>query len=225
MTTCTVDAIEPRGFGNLTFVDYVRALRRSWGVVVITTLITAAGAQTMSLLQTPLYEARAQVFVSTSGAGDVADLNQGHLYREARQVLHGPGIEPRLLQPVIESLQLPGTAESLAAEVSASSPLDTVLIDITATNPDPTRARDIANAIADTYPKLVAELETPPGESKSPVNVSRTKTATTPLAPVSPKTRLNFLLGLLVGWAWAWAWLCCETLLTRPSRAGSRFRM
>ena len=186
--------------GSVTLADYLRLLRQHWLSALLTSLLVAVGALGYSLALTPLYRAKSQIFVSTQASGDIADLTQGSSFTEKRVKSYTDLVtSPRLLQPVIDALHLPMTTESLAEEVVATSPLDTVLIDITVTDPYPTRARDIANAIADTYPKFVAELETPPHEARSPVNVSRTQPAITPATPVSPQTRLNVMFGLLVG--------------------------
>lgn len=184
----------------MTFAEYLRLLRQYWLAVALAAALGAAGALGYSLVSTPLYQAKAQVFVSTQGGSDISALIQGSTFTQQRVKSYTDLVNsPRLLQPVIDTLHLPMTPDALAGEVSANSPPDTVMINIAVTDPSPTRARDIANAIADTFPKLVAELETPPGEAKSPVNVSRTQAADAPTAPVSPKTKLNIVLGLLIG--------------------------
>lgn len=186
--------------GQLTITDYLRVLRQHWVPVATSTLIAALGSLCYSLSVTATYQASAQVFVSIQGVSGISELTQGGNFTQQRVKSYVDlASSPRLLQPVIDALSLQTSPESLASAVSATNPLETVLIDITVKDSDPARARNIANAVADAYPNLVAELETPPGEAKSPVNISRTKTATTPSAPVSPRLRLNLLFGLLVG--------------------------
>ena len=115
----------------------------------------------------PTYRAKAHVFVSTQGGDTIGELTQGSTFTQQRVKSYVDlASSPRLLKPVIDSLALPSTPEALAEQVRASSPLDTVLINIAVSHSNPDQARDIANAIADTYPLLVAELETPPGEAK-----------------------------------------------------------
>ena len=53
---------------------------------------------------------------------------------------------PMVLKPVIAALRLPTTAEVLARSITADSPLDTVLINITVTDENPKTASDVANA-------------------------------------------------------------------------------
>ena len=175
-------------------------MRRSWLLVAMMAVLAAAGALAYSLAATPLYQAKAQVFVSAQDGSDISAMTQGGSFIQQRVKSYTDLVtSPRVLQPVVDDLHLATTAESLAQEVSATSPLDTFLIEISVTDPNSERSRDIANAIATTLPKLIAELETPLGEAKSPVKVSRTRAAVTPSVPVSPRTKLNLALGLMVG--------------------------
>lgn len=158
----------------LTITDYIRTLRQHWPWVLLSAVLATVGGFLYSLAITPTYEAKAQVFVSTQGGGAISDLTQGSTFTQQRVKSYVDlSSSPRLLQPVIDTLRLTTTPQALASQVKATSPLDTVLINVAVTDTNPSRARDIANAVADAYPKLVAELETPPDEAKSPVNVSR----------------------------------------------------
>lgn len=53
------------------------------------------------------------------------------------------------------------SAADLQEEVEAEVPADTVLIDVTVLDSSATRARDIANTMADEFVVMAAELETP----------------------------------------------------------------
>src|SRR5664279_4544992 len=126
----------------MTLAQYVRLLRSQWLVVVLLALAGSAGAAGYAYQQTPLYQTQAQVFVSTSqGGSDVGALTQGSTFSQQRvksytELIVGPSV----LQPVIDDLRLPIGAGDLAGEVSATNPLDTVLIDISVTDESPQRA-------------------------------------------------------------------------------------
>jgi non-specific protein-tyrosine kinase len=83
--------------------------------------------------------------------------------------------------------------------VSASAPLDTVLIVLTVTDTDPQRAADIANAVAKQFGVTVAKLELQGIGSDSPVKVSTVLNAVPASSPASPKKAINLALGLLLG--------------------------
>ena len=187
--------------------DYVAIVRKRWVSIVLVTVLVTGAAVAMTLLATPLYSARSQVFVSVRTGDTSTDLVQGASFTQ-RQVKSYTDLvtSPRVLIPVIEQLDLATTPDELATSISASSPIDTVLINITATNPDPQVASDIANAVAESLSTQVRELEEPE-DGESPVEISSVRAATPPPSPSSPKpvrnTALGFLLGLAIGFGLA----------------------
>ena len=183
--------------------DYLAILKRRWLSILMATLLGLAAGLAFSLLQTPMYTASSQVFVSVRGAGDnVNELVQGTTFttravRTYTQLVSAP----RVLEPVIAELGLNTTPVQLAERVRAQSPLDTVLINVTADDPSPIMAAEIANATARSLANVVTELETPAGAVDSPVQISTVRDALVPLSPSSPNLPLNAALGLLVGLA------------------------
>lgn len=185
----------------MTIAQYVRLLRDQWIAVLLLTVLGTLGAAGFSFLSTPAYQARTQLFVSTSSqSASLGELTQGNTFTQQRVKSYTDLLtSPRVLQPVVTALSLDTSVENLGRRITATSPLDTVLIDITVRDASPTTAADIANAIAVQFPRFVNELETRPGQTVSPVKVTVTRPATPPTAPVSPRTTLNLALGLLVG--------------------------
>jgi succinoglycan biosynthesis transport protein ExoP len=185
----------------VTIAQYLRLLREQWLPVLLLSVLGALGAGTFSLLAPKVYEARTQLFVSTAGQpGSLVDLSQGSAFTHARvksytDLLTSSGV----LDPVITDLGLDTTAEALSERITATSPLDTVLIDVTVEDGSPRRAAATANAIAAHFPAVVKKLEAPAGQDTSPVKVSVTRPAVPATHPVSPRTSLNLALGLLVG--------------------------
>lgn len=182
--------------------DYIKVLRKRWRFVALLALLALAGAAAASLLATPQYEARTQLFVSTQAAGSASDLLQGSSFTQQRVKSYADVVtSPRVLDPVIEELGLPVTASKLGERVTAEAPLDTVLINVSVLDEAPAQAAMIANAVGESFATVVSELEQPSDGSPSPVTISTIDPASEPLAPVSPNTRLNVALGLLVGLA------------------------
>ncbi len=181
--------------------DYLAIMRKRWVSIVLITLLAVGGAVVATLLTTPLYEARSQVYVSVRTGDTTADLLSGSSFSQKQVTSYTDLVgSPRVLIPVIEQLDLATTPDELATQVSASSPLNTVLINITATDADPQLASDIANATATSLSDVVVELETP-DVGPSPVQISTVRSASAPTTPSSPNTKLNLALGLLVGLA------------------------
>jgi capsular polysaccharide biosynthesis protein len=183
--------------------DYIRILRKNWIVIVAITLVGIGAAAAWSLTRTPGYQATSQVFVSTQSGGTVSELQQGSTFSQARvQTYVNLVSTPIVLNPVISYLEVDDlSADDLATQVSASSPLNTTIIEIAVTDADPVRAADIANAVGASLTSTVAELETLPGTTESPIKLTRVKDALAPFTPVSPNVPLNLALGALVGLA------------------------
>ncbi len=182
--------------------DYLSLVRKRWLLVVAAVALGAMVALVVSLVMPSVYTARSQVFVSVQGSDTTSDLFQGSNFT-VRQVKSYTELvtSPPVLQPVIDELGLSEDASELAEKVSAESPLDTVLINVTASDESPDQAAGIANAIASSLGQVVTELETPGDGGASPVQISTVRTADIPDEPSSPNVKLNLALGVLVGLA------------------------
>nr|WP_231598896.1 polysaccharide biosynthesis tyrosine autokinase [Corynebacterium occultum] len=92
------------------------------------------------------------------------------------------------------------SGSELARHIEADSPPETVLINISATNPNPDRAVAIADAVRASFIKFVqTELETDGVSGGSLVNLTTTHTAEVAEKPISPNLRNNLIMGLLLG--------------------------
>lgn len=185
--------------------DYLRILHRNW-ILLLVLLIAGTGAGTAyALLQTPTYTASTSLYVSvrTEGAA-TGELVQGTTFARQMVTSYVDVIPTSLvLSPVIDELGLDETPAQLASRVEATTPLNTVLIDITVTDAEPERAAEIANAIASSFTSAVQNtIERPVNEDDaSPVQVTITQPATTPEKPSSPNVPLYIAIGALLGLA------------------------
>ncbi|MBA8816792.1 capsular exopolysaccharide synthesis family protein [Microbacterium halimionae] len=199
--------------------DYIRILRKNWLIIVIAVLVGVGVAAAYSLSRTPLYEARSQVFVSTQSGTTVAELQQGNSFTQARVATYVNLVEtPIVMNPVVADLSLDMTSDQLAASVTASSPANTTLIEISVENANPVLAADIANALGASLTSSVETIETPDGQDVSPVKLTRVKDAVAPSRPVSPDVPLNLILGALVGLAIGVAFAVLRTVLDNKVR-------
>ncbi|MCT9819024.1 polysaccharide biosynthesis tyrosine autokinase [Microbacterium sp. W1N] len=182
--------------------DYIRVLRKNWLLIIIATLVGIGVAAAYSLTRTPEYEASSTVAVSTQGSGSVAELQQGSSFAQTRiNTYVGLVKTPIVLNPVIAQLDMGVTSTELGAQVSASAALNTTLITITVTDPDPVKAAELANAVAASLSEVVPQIEPTVSEGASPVRLTRVSDALPPLKPSSPNVPLNLALGALVGLA------------------------
>jgi capsular exopolysaccharide synthesis family protein len=183
--------------------DYIRILRKSWVLIVVSTLGFIGAASVYSLLQTPTYSATSKVFVSTQSSGSTSELAQGNSFTVQRVKTYSDLVStPIVLLPVIANLSLNITSAQLSGKVTASAPLDTSIIDITVIDTDPIRAAETANAISASLTAVVETIETPEVEGAiSPVKLTPAQEANVAAVPVSPNVPLNIALGALVGLA------------------------
>jgi capsular exopolysaccharide synthesis family protein len=133
---------------------------------------------------------------------DVGDSYRGELFSQQRVASYAEIVSStELLAAVARQLRLSGGAEALQGKISASVPPDTVLVDVTVTDPSPTQAKSIADAVAAQLPSFVAALEAPGDPSASPVRVSLTREPELPADPATPDAKLYVAFGLLAGLA------------------------
>lgn len=180
--------------------DYVGVLRRNWVLIVATTLGGLLVAGALSMLVKPTYTAQTQLFVAIQSSGSVQELQQGNTFSQARVQSYVQTVDsPIVLQPALDSLGLETSIPDLAKRVTASTDLDTVLINISVTDGSPAQASALAEAIGSSLIRVVDELERPKTGGTSPVRLSVITPATAPSAPSAPNTQLNLIFGLLLG--------------------------
>ncbi len=191
------------------FLDYVRTLRRRWISITLLTLLGVAGAAALALFTTPLYQATTRIFVATQAVDSAVEAFQGSSYTQQRiQSYVDVANSPIVLDPVIASLGLDVTAEELASRVVAEVVPDTVLMTITVSDPSPSAAAEIANAVGESLAGVVVgDLEERVGGEGSLVSLSTVETAEEPLEPSSPNVPFYIIvggaLGLLLGLGFA----------------------
>lgn len=178
--------------------DIVRIVQDRWRSIVVVMLVVLAGTALATALMPKVYEAETLLFVSTPGGKDNEALRDGNTFTQLRVMSYVDVTSTRkVLDPVIETLKLNTTAEKLAKKIDATVPPGTVLLKVTATNPDPRVAAQIADAVGTQLTKTVAELESV--AAASPVRVTVLTPPVVPTDPSSPKTARNASLGVVLG--------------------------
>ncbi|MGO4692090.1 polysaccharide biosynthesis tyrosine autokinase [Glaciibacter sp. 2TAF33] len=184
--------------------DLIRVVHKSWILIVVCTLVGAAGVAAYSFVVTPQYVANTRLYVSVrsaAGAG-TGELAQGTNFARQAVSSYVAVIDSAIvLDRVVSDLGLDITAAELAKSVEASSPAETVLIDVAVAGSDPQLAAAIANSIGRTFSNAVIdEIEKPAGVS-NPVTVTTIQPALVPETPASPNVPLGIVLGFIAGLA------------------------
>ena len=137
--------------------------------------------------------------MSTSASDDSQALQGGQFslqrVKSYADLLSGQEIARR----VVDQLGLEESPKALASQISATTKVDTVILTVNVTDPDPERAQRLATAVSTVFVGYVAELETPPGKDAATIKASVVDPASKPSSPISPNTVRNLALGLLLG--------------------------
>ena len=182
--------------------SYWRALVASWPLVVAAALLGALVAYGWSQTQPDVHRATSSVFVSTTPGEDTSQLVQGSTYAQSQlQSYTRLAVTPSVLGPVIGELDLDTTPARLARVVEAENPLGTVIIDVTASDADATRAAEIANAVSRSLQEQARELSPESVDGASALSLRVVAVASPPAQPASPNRRLITLTGAAAGGA------------------------
>lgn len=177
-------------------------LRKSWALVLVVSCLVVGGAAVWSLATAPQYEANTQLFVSVrTGEASAGELTQGSNFAQQAVTSYISVVDSALvLDEVIAELDLPMTSDELAEQITADSPVNTVLLNIHVEDPDPDQAALIANTTSAVFADVVSDqLESSVEGAPTRVQVDVIQPATVPDEPVSPNVKMNLALGLLLG--------------------------
>jgi len=130
-----------------------RNLGAYWITVVLLALLGGVATGVLAARQPPSYRSEVQLLVTfvADGAGEAASSpppDAGKLMQRRVKSYASMMNTPRLTVPVIESLGLPDTPAQLADAIVASSPLDSLAIDVSVTYRDAQTTAAIAEALA-----------------------------------------------------------------------------
>jgi capsular polysaccharide biosynthesis protein len=171
---------------------------RHWLLIISGLLLGGLAGFGVTQFMTPVYTATAtQLVKGLPGTGPAAN------YEAAQYAVSRAKSYPAFIYSlsVLEGVRSDmGNAEDiihLRKELSATNPIDTPLVRISATGPTPQLARDKANSAARHMARFITQIETVAG--KSPISVDTAVQAGLSEEPTSPKTLLVAALGAMVG--------------------------
>lgn len=185
----------------MTLQDYLRVLRERWLVVIAAVLIGLVSAGATWFLRPAEYTANLTLYVSSQGGDSTSSAFQGAQLSQQRVTSYVELVSSRRVsEDVIASLRLNQTAESLSRQITATSALDSVLIDVTVADESPIRAAELANTVGSVFTELVDELERPVDSGgQQAVAVRVVQPAVAPSSPSSMGLPVMLALGLFAG--------------------------
>ena len=178
---------------------WLRALRKYWWIVLVTTLL-AVGIGALVTLRTPAQYASTVTFFVRTPAEQIGGAYQGDQFAQKRVNSYVQLMESnRLADLILEDTQLDLTFDQIIGKISAKGDLNTVLLTATVTDTSPERSLDIAQSLSKEFVEMVSELETPPGATAPSVTLDVTSAATLNTNPVAPRPVINLGLAFIIG--------------------------
>src|SRR5215207_6068597 len=145
------------------------------------------------------YTATTRLFFSVA-SDNVSELAQVSNFAEKQMASYAQvATSPLVLDPVARELGLPVTGVELARSVEAKSQVNTIIIEIAATDPSPRQAAKIANAVGERLAKTAAGLSPKREDGTEAMRATTLAVAEVPTSPSSPNIPRNLGIGLLVG--------------------------
>ena len=102
--------------------------------------------------------------------------------------------ESEVLRPVSDEV-----GDDVEDAVTVTNAPNTATLSVTAEDPDPQRAAEIAQGVSESLVERAADLEGSSAPDESPVQLSIMDEAEVPRAPASPSPSMNSLVGVVVG--------------------------
>lgn len=133
--------------------QYLEVTRRQWHVIVAAVVLLGVGAGVVSALRTPEYRATARILLRTSDGADEVLRDQRPVGDPERfQAVQADVIRSEAVaRAAAESLGKGVTAGEVRGAITVGTSSATDAMSISATDLDPVRARDIANAVTTAY--------------------------------------------------------------------------
>ena len=170
-------------------------LRRMW-VILLSAILLAGLVVAYSLKQTPIYATSIKIVVGQRADVDpivappISDLQQWAMTMAEAIDSH------RIAEDTIQRYDLPMTPDALVANLSAESSVEgSQFIEVTYTDPNRARAKEVANAVGTVFSDHIEDLS-PNAEG---VTATVWEKAAMPVSPISPNPVRNGVLALMVG--------------------------
>lgn len=187
----------------MTVRDYLRVLREQWLVVALAVVMGLGGAAAAFSPKPAEYTASVTLYVSSQGGDSTSAAYQGAQLSQQRVTSYVElATSRRVTEGVVRRLGLEETPDQLGRRISASSALDSVLIDVKVVDTSPQQAARVTDTVAAVFTQLTDELERPVQFGVPPAVVVRVvQPAAVPENPSSTGLPVLLALGLLAGLA------------------------
>lgn len=180
---------------------HLRSVRRFYKSVIVVVLAVVALAAIYTIRADKTYESSLSFFASSASDDSSSALAADEFAQRRINSYVGVVQSERMAQTVLQDTGLPLSTGAISKMIGASTDPDTVLLNVTVVDTSPERSLAIAQSIADNLDSTVADLDNR-SSAKAPRNSVELSVISGPSVlpdPVSPRTKLNIAIGLLLG--------------------------
>ena len=169
--------------------------KRLWFIIILTVISIGISAGISFYAITPIYHAQTQILVNQNNSAEAVyswqttetDLRLINTYNVIIT-------SPVILTPVIDALNLNLTPAQLTQQISITNENDSKVVTINVENPNPSKAVEISNTVAEVFKEQIPQLMSIDNISI----LSAAKLSENP-PPVKPNKMLNIAIGGLIG--------------------------
>lgn len=181
--------------------EYLLVLRKRWLIVALVTVIGGVLAAATVFSATPIYRSTSSVYFSLPSSGTSgSDLFQGSDYTQSQMSSYAElATQPFVLDRVIADLALKTDAKQLADVVTAEATKDSAVLHVSASDPNPKVAAQIANSVSGNLAKAVKQLSPKSEAGRPTIDATLVAKARPSQDPISPRKKLDLAAGLLAG--------------------------
>jgi polysaccharide biosynthesis transport protein len=176
---------------------YVDILRRRWIPLVLCVLVGLGAGLYEGHHGAKVYQATSRAIVNTPASPILQEALAGAQLTNSLTATYATLASSQVVaKRVVDDLGLPESAGQLRGSVHATVVPNTFIIAISASDTDPAKAANVANAVAKALGDEVSELRS---GSKDDVSVKPLDQAGVPGTPTSPRSGVDLAVGLALG--------------------------
>lgn len=176
--------------------ESVQAVRKRWWLVVVMTLVGGVAATGWILATPPTYASEVTFFVNTSetaNRNDATNPLQLDQYAQQRVTSYVQLMtSERLAKMIVADTDLDESATDVADSISATSPLNSVILTATVEDQSSRRALEVATSISTQFVRMIGQID-------PSVRLEVTSGPALEKDPIAPRKKLDLGLGLLGG--------------------------
>ncbi len=175
-------------------VDLLGILKKRWVVIVAITALTIVGVLFFSVVQKPVYEAKATSMVIATLTGE-SQYSAVEIIQQLLETINKIAVSRPVLEDASNRLKRRVSANQFQNAIRSQVITNTQLIVTAAKDENPTMAMRKANAAADSLISFINQKEGNDG----PYKIEKVEPALSPKSPISPKPIRNGIIGFFPG--------------------------